>query len=582
MGRAQCGHRLGELQQFGVGSGPVHPGDLVVLAVAVVVAALGPSQFVAVGDHRNTLGQQQGGDEVSLLAAAQSVDLGVVGRPLDAAVPRPVVALAVVVVLAVGQVVLVVVGHQITQGEAVVGGHEIDRRDGSPGGGLIEVGGPGDPVGELAQGGVLAAPEVSDGVAELAVPLRPLRREVADLIAPGADVPRLGDELDLADGRILLHQFEEGAEPVDVVELPGQSRGEVEAETVDVHLADPVAQRVHDQLQRMRVADVEAVSGPGVVGVVALVLVDEAVVGRVVDPPERQRGAEVVAFGGVVVDHVEDHLDTCFVQRPDHRLELLDLPAGGGARRVLAVRGEEPDGVVTPVVRQPAFDQQRVVGEMVHRHQFDRGGAQRRQVVDDHRVRDRRVGAADGVGDVGMGLGQPFDVGLVDDGIGVLAVRRSVHAPVEIRVDDDRLRHRMRRIVVIAAVRVPEGVAEKRLLPIEMAVDGLGVRVEQQFGGVAAQTQAGVVGAVHPVSVALARFGCGQVAVPDEPVDLGKRHPGLGALGVEQTQLDLLSHLGEHREVGAEPVVAGAQRIGLARPDLLFRVVHRAARRGLR
>lgn len=49
---------------------------------------------------------------------------------------------------------------------------------------------------------------------------------------------------------ILLHQFEEGAQPVDVVELPRQRRGEVEAEPVDVHLADPVAQRVHDQLQR--------------------------------------------------------------------------------------------------------------------------------------------------------------------------------------------------------------------------------------------------------------------------------------------------------------------------------------------
>ena len=44
----------------------------------------------------------------------------------------------------------------------------------------------------------LAAPEVADRVAVLAVPLRPQRREAADLVAAVADVPRLGDQLDLA------------------------------------------------------------------------------------------------------------------------------------------------------------------------------------------------------------------------------------------------------------------------------------------------------------------------------------------------------------------------------------------------
>ena len=46
--------------------------------------------------------------------------------------------------------------------------------------------------------------------------------------------------------------------------------------------------------------------------------------------------------------------------------------------------------------------------------------------------------------------------------------------------------------------------------------------------GVAAQPAPGIVGAVHAVAVALARAIAGQVAVPDEPVDLGQRDPGLG------------------------------------------------------
>ncbi len=61
-------------------------------------------------------------------------------------------------------------------------------------------------------------------------------REPADLVAAVADVPRLGDELDLGDDRVLLDDVEERRQAVDLVELAGQGRGEVEAEAVDVHV----------------------------------------------------------------------------------------------------------------------------------------------------------------------------------------------------------------------------------------------------------------------------------------------------------------------------------------------------------
>jgi hypothetical protein len=195
-----------------------------------------------------------------------------------------------------------------------VRGDEVDRGDGPAVVGLVQVRRAGEPGRELAQAGRLAAPEVAHGVAVLAVPLRPQRGEPAHLVAAVADVPRLGDELDLADHRVLVDQVEERRQPVDLVELPGQRRRQVEAEPVDVHLGDPVPQRVHDQPQRLVVADVEAVPGAGGVVVELLVAVDEPVVGLVVDAAERQRRTEVVALGGVVVDHVEDHLDARLVQ----------------------------------------------------------------------------------------------------------------------------------------------------------------------------------------------------------------------------------------------------------------------------
>ena len=477
-------------------------------------------------------------------------------------------AFPVVVVLAVGLVVFLVVGDQVPQRETVVRGDEVDRGHRPPGGVLVEIGRAGQPRSELVEGGGLAAPVVAHGVAVLAVPFRPLRREAADLVTAGPDVPRLGDELDLTDRRILLDEFEERRQFVDVVELPGQCGSQVETEPVDVHLGHPVPQRIHDELQRMRVTDVEAVAGPGVVHVVALVVVDKAVVGGIVDAPHRQRRTQVVALGGVVVDHVEDDLDAGFVQGAHHRLELLHLPAGVGVGAVLGVGGQETDGVVAPVVGQALVDERRVVGEVVHRHQLDRGDPQRDQVVDDGRMGDRGIGAANLLRDVGVCLGEALDVGLVDDGVGVLVAGRAVHPPVEVRVDDHALGHAGRRVVVVAAVRVAEVVAEQRLVPVERAVDGLGVGVEQQLVGVAAHPGPGVVGAVDAVSVALPGLDVGQKTVPDESVHLGQGDAGFGAVRVEQAQLDQLGGFTEQREVGAGPVIGGAEGVGLAGPRL--------------
>ena len=251
---------------------------------------------------------------------------------LGPAVPRPVVVGAVAVVLEVGLVVLVVVRDEVGEREPVVRGDEVDRR-----------GGPAavvryrslEPASRSAKSAADAWPRQKSriDVPVDAVPLGPEHREVADLVAAGADVPRLGDELHLRQHRVLVDHVEERGQPVDVVELPGQRRREVEAEPVDVALGHPVAQRVHDEPQHVRVDDVERVPGAGEVHVVAGVVGAEPVVHAVVDALEREHRAEVVALGGVVVDDVEDHLDAGAVQRLHHPLELADLLAGRARSR---------------------------------------------------------------------------------------------------------------------------------------------------------------------------------------------------------------------------------------------------------
>jgi hypothetical protein len=106
----------------------------------------------------------------------------------------------------------------------------------------------------------VAAPEAAHRVAVLAVPLGPADREVAHLVAALAEIPRLGDELHLRDHRVLVDHVEEGPEPVHLVQLARERARQVEPEPVHVHVGDPVAQAVHDELQHARALHVQRVA----------------------------------------------------------------------------------------------------------------------------------------------------------------------------------------------------------------------------------------------------------------------------------------------------------------------------------
>ena len=122
-------------------------------------------------------------------------------------------------------------------------------------------------------------------------------------------------------------------------------------------------------------AQVDRVAGAGVVDVVARIG-RKPVVGGIVDALEGQGRPEFVAFGGVVVDHVEDDLDAGIVQMGHHLLELGEGEIEVG--RIAAGRSEEADRVVAPVVLQALLGQVAVVDEGVDRQQLDGGDAERR------------------------------------------------------------------------------------------------------------------------------------------------------------------------------------------------------------
>src|SRR5690606_23872903 len=126
---------------------------------------------------------------------AQRQDAGVVGGTFGTVVPGMVVVAAVAVVLAIGLVVLVVVGNQVLKREAIVRADEIDAGPGSPVAPVEQLRGGAKPRGQVTTLAEVPAPEGPHGIAEAVVPFGPAGREIAKLVTARPHVPRLGDQL---------------------------------------------------------------------------------------------------------------------------------------------------------------------------------------------------------------------------------------------------------------------------------------------------------------------------------------------------------------------------------------------------
>ena len=107
-------------------------------------------------------------------------------------------------------------------------------------------------------------------------------------------------------------------------------------------------------------------------------------------------------------------------------------------------------------------------------------------------------------------------------------------------------------------------VAEQRGIPLQLADDLLGVRVEQQLVGIEAVAGRRFVGAVDAEAIDRARPRIRQIAVPDF-VGVFRQHDTFGlalARGVEQAEFDFGALRREQREIDAEAVPGRAERVG--------------------
>src|SRR5206468_2445765 len=100
MSSADCDQALHILDQVAIIllEPPVNPAQLVVLAIRVVVATLCSAELIACQEHRNTLREEQAGQQITRLAGAQLNYRWIADRTLGAAIPAPIVGLAVAVI----------------------------------------------------------------------------------------------------------------------------------------------------------------------------------------------------------------------------------------------------------------------------------------------------------------------------------------------------------------------------------------------------------------------------------------------------------------------------------------------------
>ena len=276
--------------------------------------------------------------------------------------------------------------------------------------------------------------------------------------------------------------------------------------------------------------------------------------------PKAEGRPQLVAFGSVVVDNVEDDLDAGVVHLLYERLE----PAEPLCSQIFGMRREEPDRVIAPIIAQAALDQMAVLDERMDREELDRRNAEVAQICHDRCRREAGERAAHGVPDLRVAHREPLDVQFVDYGLVPRTLIRPP-SPGEGRVDHPAFRNERRTVAIVEGqiLRVvAHPVAEQSVVPFERADERLGVGVDEQLVVVEAVARLGFVRSVHPIAIELTRPHVRQVAMPDLMRVFRQSDPrdfGLSA-AVEQTKLDPFGVGREQREVRARTVPCRAHR----------------------
>lgn len=319
------------------------------MAKAVVIAALRAPDFVAAEQHGRSARNEERGDEVFGVLNASTNNRDIIGFAFAAEIHADIVVGTVAVIFAVFEVMLLGIRAEVAQRETVVRRDEIDALRGV-GFFVKDVSTAGDAVRERHDGIIGSRPKAPDIVAEFSVPFCPGGGKIADLIEAGG-VPCFGDELCSAEDRVLCDVGEQSeiwiVNPFAFMGASENGR-QVEAESVDVHFDDPIAEALDDEVFHDGVVAIHRIAAARIIGIFSARF--EHVIDGVIESAKSDGRSAFVSFAAVVEDDVENDFDLRFVKGLYHRTEFFNGGAGRGADRVSLVRAKEADRGVSPVV----------------------------------------------------------------------------------------------------------------------------------------------------------------------------------------------------------------------------------------
>ena len=242
-------------------------------------------------------------------------------------------------------IVLLRIAHEIGEGEAVMAREIIHGSRRAPEASLKNVGGAGKPRRERPRRAAIASPETPHVIAVFIVPFEERRRELAETVAGGADIPRLGDQQGLSQDRVLRDRREQRRFRRKSVLRPAEHGREVETKAVDAGGLHEMAHRIGHEAQHRRAVAGKRVAASCVVHEAPGIIREVAIIDGVVEAAQAHGRPRLVALGRVIEDHVENDRDAGLVQ-PRHDARQLAFPLGREAR----IGRHEDDWVISPGV----------------------------------------------------------------------------------------------------------------------------------------------------------------------------------------------------------------------------------------
>ena len=436
-------------------------------------------------------------------------------------------------------VVFFVVADQIAQRKTIVCGDEIDAGGRMAAAVVENIRRPRQTFGKRAQIAAFPHPKRAHIIAETSVPLGKRLREIAQVIAAFADVPRLDNQFAACQHGVLVHHLKKASVSLKIG-FPPQYRSQVEAETVHMKCFRPIAQAVRRPTGYVAANNVQRIAAARPVFIAAVGL--QPIPQSIVYAALAKHRAFFILLGGMVVHDIQYHFQARLVQGFDRLLQLFRRAFGiGGIRRL---DGKMGIGVVAPIIAQAHFLQMVFVQMLVYRQQLDGGNAQSFQIINHARIGQRLIRSR--VFQIGELLGKPFHMGFIHYRPAPRMVRTALVAPIKIIVAHYHAFGCHRRIVPPVFRTKP---CHFLIIPItRFAVDFFGIRVNQQFIRIETRAARRISTPVNTKTIPLPCPDLRHKAVKHRPAPRRHFQPSFPSL-VKEAQLDFFGMNGKQRKI---------------------------------